>query len=43
MVYKVKVSESAERDLDEIFTYIAVKLLNPRAASDFANALERKY
>lgn len=43
MAYKVRVSESAERDVDEILSYIADKLSNPKAAADFADALEEKY
>lgn len=43
MGYKVKISESAERDLDEILSYIAGKLANPKAAADFADALEEHY
>ena len=43
MAYKVAISASAERDIDEIIVYIAEKLANPKAASDFADALEEKY
>ncbi|MDR1135481.1 MAG: type II toxin-antitoxin system RelE/ParE family toxin [Clostridiales Family XIII bacterium] len=43
MAYKVRISDSAEHDLNEIFKYIAEKLVNPRASVDFANALEEKY
>jgi len=37
------VSDSAERDLEEILAYIAVKLDNPKAAANFADALDDKY
>ena len=43
MAYKVTVSESADRDLDDILAYIVEKLANPKAAADFADALEEKY
>ena len=43
MEYKVKISESAEHDLDGILSYIAGKLANPKAAADFADALEEHY
>ena len=43
MAYKVKVTESADRDLDEILTYIMETLMNPKAADDFVDALEEKY
>ncbi len=35
-------TETAETDLDEIFEYIAVDLVNPDAASAFADELEEK-
>jgi addiction module RelE/StbE family toxin len=43
MAYNVKVSDSADKDLDEIFTYIAEKLANPKVAADFARELEERY
>ena len=43
MAYKVTISASAERDIDGIIVYIAEKLANPKAAADFADALEEKY
>jgi len=43
MGYKASVTESAERDIDEILSYLAVKLANPKAAGDFATSLEEKY
>ena len=44
MAYKVAISASAERDIDEIIVYIAEKkLANPKASADFADALEEKY
>ena len=43
MAYRVGISESADRDLDEILTYIAEKLANPKAAADFADALDERY
>ena len=43
MAYKVKITESADRDLDEILTYIAESLANPKAATDFADTLNERY
>ena len=43
MVYEVIISESAERDIDEILTYMTVKLANPQAAIDWADELEIRY
>jgi len=43
MKYKVEVSESADRDLDAILTYIAGELASPKAASDLANEIDTKY
>jgi plasmid stabilization system protein ParE len=43
MAYKVKTTESADRDTDEILVYIAETLANPKAAADFAGALEERY
>lgn len=35
-----RLTQKAESDLDGIVSYIAVKLLNPPAASDFVNKLQ---
>jgi len=43
MAYRVEVSESADRDLDAILTYIAEELASPKAASKFADELDAKY
>ena len=43
MEYRVEVSESADRDLDTIISYIAGELGCPDAASDFANDIDTKY
>ena len=43
MAYKVDVSESADRDLDAILTYITEELASPKAASNFADELDSKY
>lgn len=43
MTYEVKETESAERDIDEILSYIAVKLANIPAATAFADEIEEKY
>jgi len=43
MGFKVKISESANVDLETIFNYIAEELSNPKAATDFADALSEKY
>jgi len=43
MAYRVIISASAERDIDEIIAYVAKKLANPKAAADFADALEERY
>ena len=43
MAYRVEISDSADFDLNEILTYIAVELSNPKAAADFADALDEKY
>jgi addiction module RelE/StbE family toxin len=43
MGYEVVISKSADRDLDEILTYMAEKLANPQAASAFADELDRHY
>lgn len=37
------VSELAHRDLDNIISYIAVQLANPKAAGDFLDELEKCY
>jgi len=43
MAYNVVASDSANSDLEEILTYIAETLMNPRAAANFADALDEKY
>ena len=43
MAYRVRITESADRDLEEIIAYIAIKLANPKAATDFVTALEERY
>jgi plasmid stabilization system protein ParE len=41
-MYKLIVSELAHQDLDKIVSYIAVKLANPTAASDFLDEVDMK-
>jgi plasmid stabilization system protein ParE len=43
MEYELKISQSAECDIDEILTYMVEKLANPQAAADFADELESRY
>lgn len=43
MAYKLKISEEARLQLKEIIEYMALKLRNEKAASDFLNGLEKKY
>lgn len=43
MTYKINISEAAERDLNAIFEYIAVRLQNKEATIDFAKEVEKKY
>ena len=43
MDYKLKISEPAYEDLDEILTYIVNELCAPEAAARFANAVEDCY
>ena len=40
--YGYKFTEKAAADLDGIISYIAVELVNPKAASDFADELTEK-
>ena len=40
--YTYVLTESAEADVDEAFDYIANELVNPDAASAFADELEKK-
>lgn len=40
--YNYVLTESAEADIDEVFDYIAGELVNPDAASAFADELEEK-
>ena len=41
MGYKVLRTESAERDLDEIISYLVEKLCNPPAAVELLSAIDR--
>ena len=41
-VYNYVLTEAAEADVDEAFDYIANELVNPDAASAFADELEEK-
>jgi len=43
MEYDIKISESAERDIEEVMTYMTKILANPQAAMDFADELELRY
>lgn len=43
MDYKLKISDEARLQLKEIVSYMALKLRNEKAASDFLNTLEKKY
>ena len=43
MGYRVLLSDSADRDMDSILTYIADTLSNPKAAADLADALEARF
>ncbi|NBK96895.1 MAG: type II toxin-antitoxin system RelE/ParE family toxin [Erysipelotrichia bacterium] len=40
MAYKIIMSKSAEYDLAQTLHYLAVKLCNPTAATNFANKME---
>ena len=42
-MYKLNISDLAKSDLDEIVDYIAEKLMNPKAATDFLDELEKCY
>lgn len=42
-MFKLVVSELAHRDLDNIVSYIAVQLVNPIAATNFLNEVEKCY
>jgi plasmid stabilization system protein ParE len=42
-MYKLIVSELADRDLDSIVSYIAVQLANPTAAVNFLDEVEKCY
>lgn len=39
--YQYRLSQKAEADLDSIVSYIALELLNPQAASNFVDKLEK--
>lgn len=43
MTYNVVETELAVQDLDSIFSYLALSLANPAAASAFADAVEHCY
>ena len=43
MEYELIITESANNDLDSIFSYILNSLCNPKAANDFADLIEQKY
>jgi addiction module RelE/StbE family toxin len=43
MAYKVTISASADRDVDDIFAYIMNTLGSPQAAVNFADALDERY
>jgi toxin ParE1/3/4 len=43
MAYKVQLTESAARDIDEILTYICENLNAPQAATDFAVELDKDF
>ena len=43
MGYKVLRTESAERDLDEIISYLVEKLCNPSAAVELLSAIDATY
>ena len=43
MGYKVLRTESAERDLDEIISYLVEKLCNPPAAVELLSAIDATY
>jgi addiction module RelE/StbE family toxin len=42
-MYKLKITELADRDLDGIVEYIVKELKNPKAATDFLNEVEKSY
>jgi toxin ParE1/3/4 len=42
-VYKLLVTELAHQDLDNIVSYIAVQLANPKAAEDFLDEVTTCY
>ncbi len=41
MIYQIVITEQAEADLRRIFSYIAVELMSPQAASDQLERLEQ--
>jgi len=42
-MYRLVVSEFAHRDLDNIVSYIAIQLVNPTAATNFLDEVEKCY
>lgn len=42
-MYRLIVSELADKDLDSIVSYIAVQLANPTAAANFLDEVEKCY
>ncbi|MEG1942988.1 MAG: type II toxin-antitoxin system RelE/ParE family toxin [Angelakisella sp.] len=43
MAYSLVISKLADADLDEIVSYLAVKLENKQAAADFLDSVQQKY
>lgn len=43
MDYKLVVSKEAHKDIDDIVHYIAIELVNPTAAANFLDDVERSY
>ena len=43
MAYKLLISRSAQKELDDIVQYMIEKLCNPKAATDFLDVLDEKY
>jgi plasmid stabilization system protein ParE len=42
-MYRLIISELAHNDLDNIISYVAVQLVNPNAAANFLDELEKCY
>jgi toxin ParE1/3/4 len=43
MEFRLTITEAANQDMDEIFSYIINDLCNPKAAIDIVDAIEAKY